>query len=74
MTIDQGGDDTAVGISGNTPRIIRLGRIMTDALLAVPVALDVQPLVIEPPATVTMRKFIGVVILKGFFLHNSLLL
>jgi hypothetical protein len=46
---------------------------MTDALLAVPVALDVQPLVIEPPATVTMRKFIGVVILKGFFLHGSLL-
>jgi hypothetical protein len=30
--------------------------------------------VIEPPAAIAVRKFIEVVILKGFFLHGSLLL
>jgi hypothetical protein len=45
---------------------------MADALLAIPVALDLQPLVIEPPTAVTVCIFIEAVTLKCLVRHRSL--
>jgi hypothetical protein len=47
---------------------------MADALLTVPVALDLQPVLIEPPAAVIVGEFIEVVTSKCLVHQRSLLI
>ncbi len=64
MTIDERSDQTAINIAGDSG-MVGTGRERSDRFLAVPVALELIPVGVEPATAVAMAQFIGIVILKG---------
>jgi hypothetical protein len=72
MTIDQGGEQSAVYKSGDGD-VIRLRLKVTDRLVSLPVALDVVAVFVQTSAAIAMREGVGIVILEGFFRHGVLL-
>jgi hypothetical protein len=70
MTIDQGGDKPAVCIPGEPPGVLGAGSEAAHTFIAFPVALDMHPFFVEPPASEAMRVFFRVIVLERFSRHD----
>ena len=68
VAIDQRRDQPAVDVAGDR-RVIRPRLKMADSLIAFPVALDLQAVLVQPAAAVALGNVVGVVVLKGSWFH-----
>src|SRR5450759_5993140 len=69
VAVDEGSDQTAVGIAGGSPRVAGFGYVNADGFFSIPVTFYLQAMFIETAATITMTEIVRVVILKSFFRH-----
>ena len=69
MTVHQGGYHTAIKKARKPARIFMSRRKMTDRLVAIPIALDLQTIIIESSAAITVGEFLSILILNGLFRH-----
>jgi hypothetical protein len=70
VTINERGDQPAVHIPRDRD-VIGLGREAADGFVALPIAFNVQPVLVEPPAAVTVAQIVGVIVLKCFLFHSD---
>jgi hypothetical protein len=72
VTIYERGEQSAIDVAGDG-NVIRLGHEVTDGLFTVPVTFDLVSVFVEFAASVTMGKYVGVVILEGGLRHGRFL-
>ena len=49
--------------------MIRSGGVGADRFFSIPIALDLQTLLVQAPTAVAVAHVIGIIVLEGFFCH-----
>jgi ATP-binding cassette subfamily F protein uup len=70
VAVDERREEAAVD-EPRKRRVVGAGLEAADRLLALPVAPDVEPLLVQPPAAVAVRDVVGVVVLESAFLRHA---
>src|SRR3990170_6888155 len=71
MAVDERGDQPAVDVAGDGD-VVGLRLEDRDRFVSIPVALQLVPVFIEPPAAEAVGQFIRIVVLKRLPLHGTL--
>jgi hypothetical protein len=70
VTIDEGGEQSAVDIAGNC-HVIRLGQKVTHRLIAIPITFDVMSMLVQFAASVAVGENVWIVVLEGGLSHGT---
>jgi hypothetical protein len=70
VTIDERSDETAIDIAGDRD-VIRLGTVDADRLLPIPIALDLQSVLVQSPTAVTIVELVRIIVLDCLFSHRA---